>query len=119
MNVDHADDDATAVFPDVSLENAMNNEITIDEIKRAKSKLNNVKSAGLDNVTNEYIKGSWSELLPLYHMLFNTVLDSGVLPTSWLTGYIITLFKNKGDTANPEHYRPIIKLFGKTFQCYS
>jgi len=81
LNVDNADDDAnvTADFPDVSLENAMNNEITIDEIKRAKSKLNNVKSAGLDNVTNEYIKGSCSELLPLYHTLFNTVLDTGVL----------------------------------------
>ena len=43
-------------------------------------------------------------------MLFNTVLDSGVLPTSWLIGYIIPLYKNKGDTANPENYRPITIL---------
>ena len=73
MNVDNADDDAnvTADFPDVSLENAMNNEITIDEIKRAKSKLNNVKSAGVDNVTNEYIKGSCSEH---YHCIIRCLI---------------------------------------------
>ena len=66
----------------------------------------------------EYIKGSiCSELLPLYHMLFSTVLDSGVLPTSWLIGYIIPLYKHKGDTANPENYRPItiLSCLGKVF----
>ena len=73
--------------------------------------MSNGKSAALDNITNGYIKGSCSELLPLYHTLFSTVvLDSGVLPTSWLTGYIIPLYKNKGDPANPDNYRPITIL---------
>ena len=119
MNADNIVDDAnvTSDFPDVSLENTLNNEITFDEIKKAISKLKNGKAAGLDNVTNDYIKGSCSELLPVYHMLFNTVLDSGVLPTSWLNGYIIPLYKNKGDTANPENYRPItiLSCLGKVF----
>ena len=81
MNADNIVDDAnvTSDFSDVSLENTLNNEIRFDEIKKAISKLKNGKTAGLDNVTNEYIKGSCSELLPLYHTLFNTVLDTGVL----------------------------------------
>ena len=60
MNADNIVDDAnvTSDFPDVSLENTLNNEITFDEIKKAISKLKNGKTVGLDNVTNDYIKGS-------------------------------------------------------------
>ena len=57
--------------------------------------MKNGKSAGLDNITNKYIKSSCTEYLPFYHTLFNTVFNSGVLPTSWLTGYIIPLYKTK------------------------
>ena len=45
--------------------------------------------------------------LPLYTCLFNVVLDSGILPDSWLIGKIQPILKNKGDPLFPENYRPI------------
>ena len=45
--------------------------------------------------------------LSLYTCLFNVVLDSGILPDSWLIGKIQPILKNKGDPLFPENYRPI------------
>ena len=40
-----------------------------------------------------------------------------MLPSSWLDGRIRPIFKNKGDSSNPENYRPItiLSCFSKLF----
>ena len=47
--------------------------------------------------------------MPLYVSLFNKVFSSGILPQSWLNGYIKPIFENKGSPEDPENY--CFKLF--------
>ena len=53
----------------------------------------------------------------MYVSLFNKIFDSGILPTSWLEGYALPIFKNKGNSLHPENYRPItiLSCLGKLF----
>ena len=72
---------------------------------------------GIDGVLNEHIKSTVNIMLPIYVKLFDIVFDTGVIPESWLTGNILSIYKNKGNTQNPENYRPITLLscLGKVF----
>lgn len=56
-------------------------------------------------------------MLPLYTGLFNHVLHSGEIPSSWLVGKIVPLYKKKGDSTKAENYRGIslLSCFGKMF----
>ena len=56
-------------------------------------------------------------MLPFYHILFNRVFESGYIPTTWLEGIIIPLYKNKGEVEVPNNYRPItiLSCLGKLF----
>ena len=53
-------------------------------------------------------------MLPIYVDLFNIILDSGIIPDSWLEGIIRPIHKS-GDRQNPENYRPItiLSCFGR------
>ena len=64
---------------------ALNIEVTEDEIMNCIKKLKNVKSPGTDEIIDEYIKISCPLLLPIYVKLFN-ILDTGNIPESWLIG---------------------------------
>ena len=69
-----------------------------------------------DNI-NEYIKSTKNLFIPLCDKLFNCVLDTGFIPTTWLEKVVIPIFKNKGDPKSPSNYRPITILsrLGKLF----
>ena len=56
-------------------------------------------------------------MMPLYVAFFNLILNSGVLPESWLEGAISPIYKNKGDSKSPENYKPkkIMSCFGNLF----
>ena len=49
--------------------------------------------------------------------LFNKVLDTGDVPSDWLRGIIVPIYKNKGDRKDPVNYRGITLLscVGKMF----
>ena len=99
----------------------LNEEINVPineaEIVKAAHSLKNNKSPGNDHILNEHIKMSLPLMLPIYEKLFNLVFDTAMIPESWLEGNILPIYKNKGDTQNPENYRPITLLscVGKLF----
>ena len=85
----------------------MNSLITDTEIKKSIKNLNNNKVPGLDGVINEYIKYSQDKLLPVYKLLFNNILCTGLFPTTWSLGTIIPIYKCKGEKSDPNNYCPI------------
>ena len=95
----------------------INEAITNEEIMSCIKLLKRNKSAGPDNVYNEYIVSTCHVMLPLYKQLFNIILDTGIFPTQWLCGDIVPIFKNKGSDLEPKNYRPITLLscLGKLF----
>ena len=91
--------------------------ITEFEISKVIRDLKLGKAAGHNGILNEYLKNATDILRPLLIKLFNIIFKSGKLPTLWLDGRIRPIFKNKGDSANPENYRPItiLSCFSKLF----
>lgn len=81
------------------------------------SKLKNDKASGEDNIVNEYIKCTSHKFIKVYEKLFNIIFDTGILPSSWLTGVIKPIYKNKGNVNDPKNYRPItiVSCLGKLF----
>ena len=62
-------------LPQFTEESYLNSEITVDEIAQAIRNIKNNKATGLDKIANEYIKSTSNLFLPIYHKLFNTVLE--------------------------------------------
>ena len=104
-------------FPEFLEETELDNDITTEEIDRAIRGLKNNKATGLDKIANEYIKSTCSIFMPIYHKLFNIVLNTGILPDAWLIGVIKPIYKNKGNADDPNNYRPItiLSCMGKLF----
>ena len=95
----------------------LNDEITLQEITKAINKLKRNKASGVDQVENDYIIDSVDILAPVYVEFFNLVLTTGTLPELWLNGIIKPIYKNKGNSKDPNNYRPItiLSCLGKLF----
>lgn len=104
--------------PEAEYQNeTLNSRISENEITKCILSLKNGKAPGpSDNILNEYIKSTKDIFLPVYTRLFNCVLDTGYIPTSWVEGSIIPLYK-KGNPKDAHNYRPITLLscLGKLF----
>ena len=85
----------------------LNGEVTAKEIADNISSLKNNRSAGDDDVCNEYLKITADLLLPIFVIFFNMILNTGIFPSSWSIGTLIPIFKGKGDPKDPKNYRPI------------
>ena len=50
-------------------------------------------------------------------MVFNLVLDCGIIPESWSSGISKPVYKNKGNPSDPDNFRAItlISCVGKLF----
>ena len=75
----------------------------------AKKRIQNLKcnkSSGIDELPNEYLKNTEEILLPVWTLLFNHILDTGSIPSSWQVGKIVPIYI-KGDTNEPSNYRAI------------
>ena len=98
-------------------ENYLDTDITAKEITDAVRNLKNNKASGIDGITNEYIKASIHLLLPVYVKIFNIIYDKSTVPSSWTTGIIKPIYKQKGNKQEPDNYRPItiLSCLGKLF----
>ena len=103
---------------DNEMNNVFINELfTIAEIRKHINSLKINKAPGTDFILNEFIKNCPDKLIYVIVLLFNMVLESGIIPTDWSVGIIKVLYKNKGDIDDINNYRGITLLscLGKLF----
>ena len=121
LNSEHG---ASSLDPNTKIEpknddtpNTLDTDITASEIVKAVKKLKNNKACGTDEIYNEYIKSSIDMLLPVYVKLFNIIYENGIIPTTWTTGIIKPIYKQKGSREDPDNYRPItiLSCLGKLY----
>ena len=79
-------------------QNAINNVISIEEVKYAIKSAKHNKACASDGIINKFLKSSPDGMLKLYVSVFNVVFFSD----NW---YYQPVFKNKGNESNPEKYR--------------
>lgn len=96
---------------------SLNKDFTAYEIDKCIRKLKNSKSPGFDGILNEYLKLTKEHMLPIYVSLFNLILNTGHIPEQWMKGKIKPIYKNNGDSSDPNNYRPItiLSCLGKLF----
>ena len=100
INMDITDDDEI-----------LNSWITEAEILKCIRSLKNNKCSGNDQIINEYLKNSiLGKMLLIYISFFNLILETGIIPESWLEDVIKPIYKRTGDPKQPENYRPITIL---------
>lgn len=85
----------------------MDDEIPIEEVQCAINSLKRNKSAGTDNLLNEYFLDAGDILAVHLTDLFNGIFNSGTFPALWSQGIIVPVFK-KGDLTDVNNYRAII-----------
>ena len=71
----------------------LNRAITATEISNAIKTLKLNKSSGTDDIVNEYIISTKELFMLVYKKVFNLILDNGIVPTHWLIGNIIPIYK--------------------------
>ena len=95
----------------------LNSDFTAEEVVEGVASIKGGKAAGIDRVTNDFIKSTISIFLPVYVQLFNRILSSGTIPKSWIEGLVVPIYKGKGDPNDVNNYRGITLLscLGKLF----
>ena len=76
-------------------------------LDKAIRKLKHKKAAGLDGIRNDIIKTSSRFIKYPLEKLLNLILQSGIFPTSWSDGGIITALHKSGNKDDPSNYRGI------------
>ena len=91
-------------------------EFTEEELIKGTKTLKNGKATGMDNLSNEMIKGFVDIYPQLVTKLFNGILKTSEIIPEWTVGMITPIFK-KGSKSDPNNYRGIslLSCFGKFF----
>ena len=98
---------------------ALNNDqfdIEKEDVVKAIKHLKLKKAPGHDGVSSEALKAGGEPTVNVLHKLFNKVLSTNEVPSEWSKMMVTPIYK-KGDTSNPENYRPIslLSIPGKVF----
>ena len=88
----------------------MKQPFTANEIRSAKAKLRNNRSAGYDNVSAEYIKYPPEEVDELIAEILNIAAETDDVPNELVQGILCAIQKPGKTVGPPEHLRPIILL---------
>ena len=81
-------------------------QISTKGVEKLLAGINPTKAAGPDLMPCRFMKELAPLLAPILTAIFHQSMDTGVLPSSWLTAYVTPIFK-KGSTCLPENYRPV------------
>ena len=80
--------------------------ISLQDMEKALTSLNQNKSPGPDNFHPKFLKNSAKSLSKPLFLLFNKTLSEGCIPEEWKTAEVRPIFK-KGDKSQPGNYRPV------------
>ena len=86
-----------------------NDIITQKEVEIALKKLKNGKASGNDGISPEFFHNFSPTLVTFLCVLFNTIFNTGIYPSTWCQSLIFPLHK-RGDQNNPNNYRGIALL---------
>lgn len=100
-----------------NLETELEPKILPIEIEKAIYSQKMEKAPGPDKITNELLKGTLEDLLPILTSIFNEILITESIPTQWKTSHIILILK-KGHKEDIENYRPI-SLMSNIYKVFS
>ena len=98
------------------IDETLNRDITLEEVKMMAKRLKSGKASGLDMLSAELLKHANEHFMIVFTKLFNKLLQSGNFPEKLSIGIIVVLFKG-GDKADLNNYRGItlLSIFGKFF----
>ena len=98
------------------IDTGLENEITLQEVKKAMSKAKHGKAVGCDDIPTEVLDND--SAVQFLFSLFHTCFESGIIPSLWLKGIIHPIPKdNTLDPRNPLNYRGIT-LACSTYKLY-
>ena len=63
------------------------------------------KAAGPSGIIIKMVKAAGDQFVGELKMLFNKIVQEGVVPSGWHLSYIVNLFKGKGDALTCGNYR--------------
>ena len=106
--------------PVVAIDNKeLDQEITLEEVRKAVSQLKRGKAVGVDGVMNEVFKYGGDRVTVYLWKLFCRIFDNEVFPKQWAQGMIFPLFKGGGEEAKVDtsKYRGItlLSIIGKIY----
>ena len=82
-------------------------EITLEEVRRALTKMDGGKAAGPDLIHPPLLKQLPGEALSVVRRLFNLSYAQGSVPQAWRTARIVPLLKKGKDSSEISSYRPV------------
>ena len=90
---------------------------SLNVVYKLLSKVNERKSAGLDNIPNKLLKMSASIVSPFLALIFAKSIETGIFPDEWKLARVTPIFK-KSKRDDPNNYRPIsvIPTVAKIFE---
>ena len=91
--------------------------IEVEEVRCAMNRMKIGKASGPSGVALEMFKAGEDKCLKSLTNIFNDILFKNKLPEKWMLSSLVSIFKGKGDTLNPNSYRGI-KLLEHAFKLY-
>ena len=80
--------------------------ISVEGIYNLLLNINPHKACGPDQIHGRVLKETADVISPFLRTLFQSSLDSGIIPDDWRSANVTPIFK-QGDRQQPSNYRPI------------
>ena len=91
----------------VPFQNGLDVNITYDNVSCYLNNLKASNSCGPDGYPNVFLRGAAQGLLKPITIILQRSIFEATIPDAWRIAKVLSLYKGKGDKADPNAYRPI------------